>query len=136
MRLLLSLLRRPVIPSIIDAQTSTPKDDPQRTRLLLGVSKPQQPTTSTSATSAFRNYHLLGMHTNLYSNRNTRTLTSVRLWGGFQPVGSYLQLLLQSHRSHPYHTATTGDFNPSAPTFGFCSSLIICGAPVATVGGC
>jgi hypothetical protein len=27
-----------------------------------------------------------------------------------------------------------GRFNPSAPTFGFYSSLIMCGAPVATAG--
>jgi hypothetical protein len=28
-----------------------------------------------------------------------------------------------------------GDFSPSAPTFGLYSSLIVCGAPVATAGG-
>jgi hypothetical protein len=29
---------------------------------------------------------------------------------------------------------TAGDFNPPAPTFGFCYSLIVCGAPVAAAG--
>jgi hypothetical protein len=49
------------------------------------------------------------VHTSLYSNRNIRTLTTLRV---------------------------RGDFNPSAPTFGFYSNLIMCGAPVATALGC
>jgi hypothetical protein len=65
-------------------------------------------TTSTSATSASRGYRLLGVHNSLYSSRNIRTLTTLRL---------------------------LGDINPSAPTFGFYSSLIMCGAPVATAAG-
>jgi hypothetical protein len=60
-------------------------------------------TTSTSATSVSRGYRLLGVHTGLYSSRNIRILTTTRL---------------------------RGDFNPSAPTFGFYSSLIVCGAPL------
>jgi hypothetical protein len=66
-------------------------------------------TTSTSATSASRGYRLLGAHTGLYSSRHIHTITTLRL---------------------------RGDFNPSAPTFGLYSSLIVCGAPVATAGGC
>jgi hypothetical protein len=31
-------------------------------------------------------------------------------------------------------TVGVGDFNPSVPTYDFCSSLIVCGAPVATAG--
>jgi hypothetical protein len=65
--------------------------------------------TSTSATSASRGYSLLEVHTGLYSNHNIRTLTTLRL---------------------------RGDLNLSAPTFGFYSSLILCGALVATAGGC
>jgi hypothetical protein len=65
--------------------------------------------TSTSVTSASKGYRLLGVHTSLYSNRNIRTLTTLRV---------------------------RGDFNPSAPTFGFYSNLIMCGAPVATALGC
>jgi hypothetical protein len=50
---------------------------------------------------------LLGVHTGLYSSRNICTLTTLRLrW----------------------------DFNPSVPTFGFYSILIVCGVPVATAG--
>jgi hypothetical protein len=44
--------------------------------------------------------------------------------------------LLQSQLPHPRDVTTAGDFNLSAPTFGFYSSLIVCGAPVATLGGC
>jgi hypothetical protein len=65
--------------------------------------------TSTSATSASRGYCLFGAHTGLYSSHNIRTITTLRL---------------------------RGDFNPSAPTFGLYSSLIVCGAPVTTAGGC
>jgi hypothetical protein len=64
-------------------------------------------TTSTSATSASRGYRLLRAHTGLYSSLNIRTITTLRL---------------------------RGDFNPSAPTFGLYSSLIVCSAPVATAG--
>jgi hypothetical protein len=64
--------------------------------------------TSTSATSASRGYRLLGVHTGLYSSHNIRTLTALRL---------------------------RGDLNMSAPTFGFYSNLIVCGAPVAIAGG-
>jgi hypothetical protein len=45
-------------------------------------------------------------------------------------------VLLQPQNLHPHDAATAGDINPSAPTFGFYSSLIVCGAPVATTGGC
>jgi hypothetical protein len=44
--------------------------------------------------------------------------------------------LLQPQLPHPRDVTTAGDFNLSAPTFGFYSSLIVCGAPVATLGGC
>jgi hypothetical protein len=67
-------------------------------------------TTSTSATSASRGYRLLGAHTGLCSSRNIRTLTTLRLRGG------------------------GGILNPAPPTIGFYSSLIVCGAPVATAG--
>jgi hypothetical protein len=48
-------------------------------------------------------------HSDLYSSRNIRTVTTLRL---------------------------RGDFNSSAPTFGLYSSLIVCGAPVATAWRC
>jgi hypothetical protein len=63
--------------------------------------------TSTSANSASGGYRLLRIHTGLFSSRNIRTLTTLRL---------------------------RGDFNPSAPTFGLYSSLIVCSAPVVTAG--
>jgi hypothetical protein len=87
----------------VDARTSTPPEEQASDACLLTA------TTSTSATSASRGYRLLGAHTDLYSSRNIRTITTLRL---------------------------RGDFNPSAPTFGLYSSLIVCGAPVATAGGC
>jgi hypothetical protein len=65
--------------------------------------------TSTSANSTSRGYRLLGIHTSLFSSRNIRSLTTLQLWGYF---------------------------NPSAPTFGLYFSLIVCGAPIATAGGC
>jgi hypothetical protein len=100
LRLLLSFY---VTSSIVDARTSTPPEEQTHAACLPTAA------TSTSATSASRGYHLLGAHTGLYSSHNIRTLTTLRLWG---------------------------DFNPSAPTFGFYSSPIVCGAPVATAGGC
>jgi hypothetical protein len=76
---------------IVDARTLTPPEE-QATAACLSTT-----TTSTSANSASRGYHLLGVHTGLYSSRNIRTLMTLRLWGGgFQPVGSYLRLLFQS----------------------------------------
>jgi hypothetical protein len=63
-------------------------------------------------------YRLFGVHIGLYSSRNIRTLTTLRLRGDFNP------------------SAPTFGFNPSVPTFGFYSSLIVCGAPVATARGC
>jgi hypothetical protein len=87
----------------VDARTSTPPEEQATTACL--------PTTtiSTSSTSASMGYHLFGVHIGLYSSYNIHTLTTLRLWG---------------------------DFNPSAPTFGFYSILIVCGAPVATAGRC
>jgi hypothetical protein len=78
----------------VDARTLTPPEE-QASALCLPTA-----TTSTSATSASRGYRLLGAHTGLCSNRNIRTLTTLRLrgGGGCQPVGHYLWLLLQSHR--------------------------------------
>jgi hypothetical protein len=79
-------------PLTVDARTSTP---PPRTR---------QRTTSTSATSTTRGYHLHGVHTGLYSSRNTRTLTTLRLRGistcwllslAAAPVSSFVVLPLQ-----------------------------------------
>jgi hypothetical protein len=55
-------------------------------------------TTSTSANSASKGYRLLRIHTGLFSNRTIRTLTTLRL---------------------------RGNLNPSAPTFGLYSSLIV-----------
>jgi hypothetical protein len=86
----------------VDARTSTPEE--QATAACLPTT-----TISTSATSTSRGYRLFGVHTDLYSSCNIRTLTTLRL---------------------------RGDINPSTPIFGFYSSLIVCGAPVATAGGC
>jgi hypothetical protein len=88
---------------IVDTRTSTPPED-QTSAARLPTA-----TTSTSATSASTGYRLLGAHTGLYSSRNIRTITTLRL---------------------------RGDFNPSARTFGLYFSLIVCGAPVASAGGC
>jgi hypothetical protein len=87
----------------VDARTSTPPKEQASIACLLTAA------TSTSATSASRGYHLLGVHTGLFSSRNIRTLTMLRL---------------------------RGDFNPSTSTFSLYSSLIMCGALVATTGGC
>jgi hypothetical protein len=87
--------------SIVDARTSTPPEDQA------SVERLPTATTSTSATSGSRGYHLLGAHIGLYSSRNICTITTLRL---------------------------RGDFNPSAPTFSLYSSFIVCGAPVATAG--
>jgi hypothetical protein len=76
---------------IVDPRASTPPEEQACAACLLTTA------TSTSANSASRGYRLLGVHTGLYSNSNIRTLTTLRL-EGFQPVGSYLRLLLQSHR--------------------------------------
>jgi hypothetical protein len=79
-------------PPTVDARTSTP---PPRTR---------KRTTSTSATSTSRVYHLHGVHTGLYSSRNTRTLTTLRLRGistcwllslASAPVSSFVVLPLR-----------------------------------------
>jgi hypothetical protein len=88
---------------IVDARTLTPPKE-QASAACLPIT-----TTSTSATSTSRGSRLLGAHTGLYSSRNIRAITTLRL---------------------------RGDFNPSAPTFGLYSSLIVCGAPVASVRGC
>jgi hypothetical protein len=42
----------------------------------------------------------------------------------------------QPQHLHPHDAVTAGGFQPSAPTFGFYSSLIVCVAPVVTAGGC
>jgi hypothetical protein len=84
---------------IVDTRTSTPPEDQASPACLPTV------TTSTLATSTSRGYRLHGAHTGLYSSRNIRTITTLRL---------------------------RGDFNPSAPTVVLYSSLIVCGAPVAT----
>jgi hypothetical protein len=60
-----------VAPSTIDARTSTPPKNEAVTACLLTT------TTSTSATSASMGYHPHGVHTGLYSSRNTRTLTTL-----------------------------------------------------------
>jgi hypothetical protein len=90
-----------VVLPIVDARTSTPPEEQVSAACLPTA------TISTSATSASTGYRLLGAYTGLYSSRNIRTITTLRL---------------------------RGDFNPSAPTFGLYSSLIVCGAPVATAG--
>jgi hypothetical protein len=95
-----------VVPPTIDDRTSTPTKEQAIVVCLLTTS------TSTSGTSASRGYCVLGVHTDLYSSHNIRTLTTLRLRGG------------------------GGDFNPSAPTFGFYTILIVCGSPVVTVDGC
>jgi hypothetical protein len=60
---------------IVDARTSTPPED-QASAACLPTA-----TTSTSATSASRGYHLLGAHTGLFSSRNIRTITTLQLRG-------------------------------------------------------
>jgi hypothetical protein len=90
-----------VVLQIVDARTSTPPEEQAPAACLPTTA------TSTSANSASRGYRLLGIHTDLFSNRNIRTITTLRL---------------------------QGDFNPSAPTFGIYSSLIVCGAPLRLRG--
>jgi hypothetical protein len=77
-----------------------------KNRLLLRVSRPRPP--RLRLPRHLGGYRLLGAHTGLYSSRNIRTITTLQL---------------------------RGDFNPSTPTFGLYSSLIVCGAPVASAGG-
>jgi hypothetical protein len=60
---------------IVDARTSTPPEE-QASAVCLPTA-----TTSASATSTSRGYRLLGAHIGLYSSRNIRTLTTLRLWG-------------------------------------------------------
>jgi hypothetical protein len=84
-----------VVPPTIDDRTSTPTKEQAIVVCLLTTS------TSTSGTSASRGYCVLGVHTDLYSSHNIRTLTTLRLrggGGGFQPIGSYFWLLHHSHR--------------------------------------
>jgi hypothetical protein len=57
----------------VDAQTSTPPEE-QATAACLPTTA-----TSTSSTSASRGYCLLEVHIGLYSSRNIRTLTTLRL---------------------------------------------------------
>jgi hypothetical protein len=52
---------------IVDVRTSTP---PEKQAIVVCL---PTTTTSTSATSASRGYHLLGVHTSLYSSRNICT---------------------------------------------------------------
>jgi hypothetical protein len=91
----------------VDTRTSAPPEE----QATLHVSRPRPPklwlpwhpgaivtATSTLATLASRGYRLLEVHTSLYSSRNIRTLTTLRL---------------------------REDLNPSAPIFGFYSSLIV-----------
>jgi hypothetical protein len=77
-----------------------------KNRLLLHVSRPRPP--RLRLPRHLGGYHLLGAHTGLYFSHNIRTITTLRL---------------------------RGDFNPSTPTFDLYSSLIVCGARVATAGG-
>jgi hypothetical protein len=56
---------------------------------------------------------------------------------GVQELSSYQsphRSLLRPQHSHTHDVATAGDFNPSAPTFGFYSNLIVCGVAIATAG--
>jgi hypothetical protein len=81
-----------------------------RVPLLTRMSTPpknEAHTTPTLPTSAFRGYHIHGVHTGLYSSHNVRTLTTLRL---------------------------RGDFSSSAPTFG--SALIsLCVVPSLRLRG-
>jgi hypothetical protein len=79
LRLLLSFC---VVLSIVDARTSTPPKE-QATAAFLPTTA-----TSTSATSTSWGYRLLGVHIGLYSSRNIRTLTTLRLRGNFNPSAS------------------------------------------------
>jgi hypothetical protein len=72
---------------IVDTRMSTPPEEQAPAVCLLTLA------TLTSANSASRGYRLLGIHTGLFSSRNIRIPTTLRLPGGFQPVGSYLRLL-------------------------------------------
>jgi hypothetical protein len=69
-----------IAPSIVDARTSIPPKNEATDAFVLTT------VTSTSATSASKGYDLYGVHTGLYSSRNTH----IR----FQHIGSYLWLLL------------------------------------------
>jgi hypothetical protein len=96
-------------PSIVDAQTLTsPKNEVVAMCLLTA-------TTSTSANSAFRGYHLYRVHTCLYSSRNTRILTTLRLRGG-----------ISTHRLLP---------SASAPSF-VCVLICICVGGMTPLLGC
>lgn len=79
-----------VAPPIVDPQTSTPSKNEATAACL-----PTTPT-STSAVSASRSYRLIEVHTGLCSNRNIHTHDAAAV-EGFQPVSSYIRLLLQSH---------------------------------------
>jgi hypothetical protein len=58
---------------IVDARTSTPPEEQTPVACLPTTA------TSTSANSASRGYRLLGIHTDLFSNRNIHTITTLRL---------------------------------------------------------
>jgi hypothetical protein len=78
-------------PADVDAQTSTPPEEQAIVVFLLTT------TTSTSATSASMGYHLYGAHRSLLQPQHPHP-HDVATAGGYQPVGSYLRLLFQSHR--------------------------------------
>jgi hypothetical protein len=61
-----------------------------KNKVVLCVFKLQQRTTLTSAISGSRVYHLHRVHTSVYSSRNTRTFTTLRLRGDFNPSASTL----------------------------------------------
>jgi hypothetical protein len=54
--------------------------------------------TSTSATSATRGYHLHVVLTGFYSSHSIRAITTLQLRGGCQFIEFYIRLILQSHR--------------------------------------
>jgi hypothetical protein len=66
-------------------------------------------TTSTSATSASKGYHLHVVLAGFYSSHSIRAITTLQL---------------------------RGDISSSDSTFELFSSLTICGAPIVTTGGC
>jgi hypothetical protein len=79
-----------VVPPTIDARTSTPTKEQAIVMCLLTTS------TLTSGTSASRGYCVLGVHTDLYSSHNIRTLTTLRLRGGGGGISTHRLLLLAS----------------------------------------
>jgi hypothetical protein len=81
------------------------QDDVRTTHFFMATTT----STSTSATSATRGYHLHVVLGGFYSSYNIRAITTLQL---------------------------RGDVSSSDFTFDLFSSLTVCGAPAVTAGGC